>query len=137
MLLGVMLLGIAYLTYSDSFPPRTGLKVARLVSGLKIPKEIEFEILEDEWAFNGDGTTFVKAKLTDKQLRELIDQATQKKYKALPIQVPSSDVLLPIDIIKGKHGYYLLDVAKDDPRDYTLSVIDSVKKEMIAYIWSI
>jgi len=135
LVLGILILVVVYFTYSDSFPPRTPLKVARLVSGLNIANETEFEMLEDDWAPNGDGTTYVKAKLTDKQLRELIEQAIQKKYENLPIKVFSSDVHIPLNIIEGKQGYYLLEVDKDDPRDYTLTIIDSDKKEMIAYIW--
>jgi hypothetical protein len=32
-------------------------------------------------------------------------------------------------------GYYFLEVDKDDPKDYTLTLIDSDKKEMIVCIW--
>ncbi|KAA9332742.1 hypothetical protein [Adhaeribacter soli] len=132
--IGVLLL-IVYLIFPNSFPPRTPLKVARLVSGLKIPGDIRFKMLQDDWAFNGDGTTHVKAKLTDEQLNEILQQATDKNYKVLPVLEKYSEISIPEGIADMENGYYQLDIDKDDPRDYTLTIIDSDKKEMIVYIW--
>lgn len=132
--IGVLLL-IGYTFYPDSLPPRTPIKVARLVSGLKMPEGIKFELLQDDWALNGDGTTHVKAKLTDKQLTELIRQATEQKYNALPVMEKSSELFIPEGIADMQKGYYKLEIDESDPRDYTLSIIDSDKKEMTVYIW--
>lgn len=132
--IGVLLL-IGYIFYPDSLPPRTPIKVARLVSGLKIPEGIKFEMLQDDWALNGDGTTHVKAKLTDKQLSEFVRQATEQKYNALPVQEKSSELFIPEGIADMENGYYKLEIDESDPRDYTLSIIDSDKKEMTVYIW--
>lgn len=128
--LGLVLLAIAYLIFPNQLPPRTPLKVARIVSGLEISREIEFEMVQDDWAPNGDGTTYVKARLTDEELSELIRQTTQKDYKSLPL--PYDNV--PEGIADGMNGYYFLKLDNKDPRDYTLTVIDSDKKEIIAYI---
>lgn len=73
----VVLLLTSYVFYSDSLPLRTPNKVARLVSGLKMPEGIKFEMVQDDLALKGDGTTHVKAKLTNKQLSELVRQATE------------------------------------------------------------
>ena len=132
--IGALLL-IGYIFYPDSLPPRTPKKVARLVSGLKIPEGIKFKMLQDDWAFNGDGTTHVKAKLTDKQLTELVRQATEQKYSALPVLEESSELSIPEDFSDMENGYYNLEMDESDPRDYTLSIIDSDKKEMTVYIW--
>ena len=128
--LGLVLLPLAYLIFPNQLPPRTPLKVARLISGLEISKEIEVEMIQDDWALNGDGTTYVKARLTDRELSELIRQATQKDYKSLPL--PHKNI--PVGIADGINGYYFLELNKDDSRDYTLTVIDSDKKEITVYI---
>ena len=128
--LGLVLLPLAYLIFPNQLPPRTPLKVARLISGLEISKEIEVEMIQDDWALNGDGTTYVKARLTDRELSELIRQATHKDYKSLPL--PHKNI--PVGIADGINGYYFLELNKDDSRDYTLTVIDSDKKEITVYI---
>lgn len=131
---GLILVFVAYFSYPDLFPPRTPLKVARLTSGLDISKELKFEMLQDDWAPNGDGTTLVRAKVSDKELSELIRQAIEKNYKRLPIKESSPDLSIPIGIADGMNGYYYLKQDNDDPRDYTITIIDTEKKEISAYI---
>ncbi|SFH34637.1 hypothetical protein SAMN05421739_11257 [Pontibacter chinhatensis] len=105
------------------------------MSGLKISEGIKFEMLQDDWALNGDGTTHVKAKLTDKQLSDILKQASEQKYHALPILEKSYELFIPEAIADAENGYYQLKIDDDDPRDYTLTIIDSDKKEMTVYIW--
>ena len=73
-MLPVLLLSLALWAYPDFFPPRTPLKVAGLVSGLEISEDIKFKMLQDDWSPNGDGTTYVKATLSNKQLMRLLQQ---------------------------------------------------------------
>ena len=96
---------------------------------------INFEMLQDDWAFNGDGTTHVKAKLTDKQLSGLVRQATERNYSTLPVLEKSSELFIPEGIADMENGYYKLEIDENDPRDYTITIIDTDKKEMTVYIW--
>lgn len=132
--IGALLL-IGYIFYPDSLPPRTPIKIARLVSELKMTEGINFEMLQDDWAFNGDGTTHVKAKLTDKQLSGLVRQATERNYSTLPVLEKSSELFIPEGIADMENGYYKLEIDENDPRDYTITIIDTDKKEMTVYIW--
>ncbi|MFC6998460.1 hypothetical protein [Rufibacter roseus] len=134
LLLGLLLLCIAYITYSDSLPPRTPLKIARLISGLEISNGVEFKMLQDEWSPNGDGIAHIKATLTDKELNDYSKQSTLRGYKRLPIKESSPNLILPDGVNDRMNGYYLLNQDKEDPRDYTFTIIDSQKKEMIVFI---
>ena len=134
MLLGLLLLCAAYITFSDSLPPRTPLKVARLISGLEISNEVKFKMLQDEWSPNGDGITHIKATLTDKELSVYSKQSTLKGYNKLPFKETSPYLILPHGVTHRINGYYLFNQDKDAPRDYTFAIIDSQKKEMIVFI---
>src|SRR5690606_15372076 len=103
-LLGLLLLCIAYITWTDSLLPRTPLKVARLISGLEISNEVKFKMLRDEWSPNGDGVTHIRATLTDKELSDFINQSIQKSYKSLPIKETSSGLILPDGVTDRMNG---------------------------------
>ena len=133
-LLGLLVLGFAYITWSDSLPPRTPLKVARLISGLEISNEVKFKMLRDEWSPNGDGVTHIRATLTDQELNDFINQSIQKGYKRLPIKETSPGLILPDGATDRMNGYYRLDQDKEHPGDFTFTIIDAQQKEMIVYI---
>ena len=91
-------------------------------------------MLQDEWSPNGDGITLAKAKLTDKELRDFLQQSIKKGCRSLPIKDSSPDLFFPEGVTDRMNGYYLLEQDKEDPRDFTLAIIDSHKMEMIVYI---
>jgi hypothetical protein len=134
--LGLLLLVLAtvYFYYEDSLPPRTPIKIARLISGLSISSEITFEKPIDTWAPNGDGEVLVKGILSDKELNDLIEDAKANHYRTLPIKEDLGTIIILNDLIKIQKGFYKIEIDTVDTRDYNLTIIDIDKKELIAYL---
>src|SRR5690606_35734186 len=88
----------------------------------------------DIWAPNGDGEVLVKGILTDEELRDLIQDAETKDFKKLPIRVNLGSATIDDDLFERRNGFYKLEIDKDDPRDYYLTIIDVDRKELITYL---
>lgn len=87
-----LLVVVAYTVAGDQLPPRTALKVARVVSDLRITNEAEVVAFEDHWAnLNGDGSSYVVLKLSEGAMRQLVAEATDKGYEPLVLDRLYSD----------------------------------------------
>jgi hypothetical protein len=130
----LLTLTVFYFYNEDSLPPRTPRKIARLISGLSISRETKLEKSIDIWAPNGDGEVLVKGILTDQELSDLIEDAKMKDFKTLPIRVNLGSATIDDDLFERGNGFYKIEIDKDDPRDYYLTIIDVDKKELITYL---
>ena len=130
----LLMLTVIYFYNEDTLPPRTPRKIARLISGLSISRETKLEKSIDIWALNGDGKVLVKGFLTDEELTDLIQDAKTKDFKKLPIRVNLGSATIDNGLIERQNGFYKIEIDKDDPRDYYLTIIDVDKKELITYL---
>jgi hypothetical protein len=124
----VLIIFIIYLIY----PCRTMHSVSRLISGLNITTDIKLEKIIDEWGWNGDGETFIKAHLTHNQLKILLKDTIDQGYRTLPI-IEHNGLFIQKDILKIRKGIFKIHVDKSDPRDFELAAIDI--DNMILYIY--
>jgi hypothetical protein len=132
--------------YNDHLPPRTPLKIARIQSGLDIPKDIQIIDFKEEYSFSGEGFIYVLLKLDDKDLDYVTKECIKNKYSKLTIDNLVTDKLIHSDtkeygytvydkdITSIKEGYYKLNAIDLNKRDFTITVIDEQKKELIIYI---
>ena len=132
---GLLLLStVIYFYKEDSLPPRTPRKIARLISGLSISRETKLEKSIDIWELNGDGKVLVKGFLTDEELTDLIQDAKTRDFKTLPTRINFGSPTIDNGLLERQNGFYKIEIDKDDPRDYHLTIIDVDKKELITYL---
>jgi hypothetical protein len=71
-----------YYVLGDSLPPRTPHKVARIISGLPVPRDAEITSYSDRWDTFGRGVVEVELLLTENQAVRLISQAERRGYQS-------------------------------------------------------
>jgi hypothetical protein len=127
----VAVVGALYFFNADHLPPRTPVKVARVVSGLAIPSSARVLAYESEWqSFNGDGFTQVKLKLTPGEFARLAREAPRAGYKSLPA-TPAADARVYSHTSKNTRGWYRI-VVEEDSLSYSLAVLSSVDGSLSA-----
>ena len=114
-----------------SFKPKY-VKQIYVQFGVIINKNtIKLNLENEKWFPNGDG--FYLSLLTLKNSSEIEKILNQKKFVTLPIKED-----LPVGEIYNKlksleNGYYLLEVDKEDPRDFKILTLNTTNKEIIFY----
>ena len=137
---------IGYYIFSDHLPPRTPLKIARLRSGLDIPKEAQLADYKEVYAFNGEGEIYVKFKIDDTNVDNIIMQCKKKNYKKLTVKNLIIDKLIDVgslkhqyfilgkDITLIKEGFYQLDAVNLNEMDFCITILDIEKMQLIVYV---
>jgi hypothetical protein len=77
----VVILGLFAWRNSDHLPPRRPYKIARVVSGLPVPKDARVLEFRDEWSENGDGIVKIVLQLTPAQFEDLIGSRHGQNYQ--------------------------------------------------------
>lgn len=85
LLLLLLIVGaIGYVLFSDHLPPRTPIKVARLISDLPIPKNSRVVEFDEYWISpNGDGEAFIVIELAPHEASRLAAQAQSQGYRPI------------------------------------------------------
>lgn len=132
--------------YNDYLPPRTPLKIARIQSGLNLPKDLQIIDFKEEYSFNGEGFIYILLKFDNKTLESVIKECIKEKYSKLTIDNLVAEELIHFDTKKYgytiydkditliKEGYYKLNAIDLDNGDFTITVIDEQKKELMIYV---
>lgn len=85
-------LAAAYVVFQDHLPPRTGVKVARVVSDLPIPRKAAVLVFDDRWSnLNGNGSAYVVLRVSDSVARDLARKAGEEGYVPLASDEALSD----------------------------------------------
>ena len=138
-------IAIGYYVFSDYLPPRTPLKIVRLKSGLKVPKSIQVLDFEENYSLTGEGYEFVVIKLNKDDVNSIMHECICKKYKKLTIdnlvkdgfidRNPEFGIILPKkDIRSINEGYYQLNVTDLQQMDFSITILDMDKGELIIYV---
>lgn len=78
----VLTIVAVYLAFADQLPPRTPLKVARVISELPVPGDARILSFTDERsAKSGDGVSEVRLQVTDEEFSKLESLAREQGYK--------------------------------------------------------
>lgn len=137
---------VVYYSFYDHLPPRTPLKIARVQSGLDIPKDVQVADFKEEYSFSGEGFIYVLIRLDEKTMNNIIQKCIKEKYSKLTIDNLIADKLIhpatkeygykiyDKDITSIKEGYYKLNAIDLNKLDFGITVIDEQKKEVIIYI---
>lgn len=137
---------VGYYAFYDHLLPRTPLKIARNQSGLDIPNDIQIVNFKEEYSFNGEGFIYVLLKLDEKNMNSIIEKCIKQKYIKLNIENLINDKLIHTetkkygykiydrDISSIQEGYYKLNAIDLDKLDFSITVIDVQKKELMIYI---
>lgn len=129
----VILLAIIYIIYKDSLPPRTGHKVARLISGLSIPADAKIVDFKDQWnEFNGNGFSFVVLSLDEESFNKIYQEAKSSHYKPLPI---TEEIYGPLKEISEnkKKGIYKVQMHNKESMSFQAAVLTDDDNHLMVY----
>lgn len=126
----VAVAALLYNVFGDQLPPRTPVKVARVVSGLAIPGEAEVVVFEDEWnTFNGDGSTLLVLRVPSTEMDRLLSQAETLGFT----EISSADGL-PDRVAAHAGGFVSMLVHTDgDIANGRTIVIDRDTGQLVVY----
>lgn len=141
----LLILFFLYFKYSDHLPPSTPLKIARIQSGLVIDRNVKIIEFKEEYSFNGEGYIYVRLKLHENNLHDIIKVMEKEKYKKLTYENLVKDKFIERDSGCGiklydkdinliKDGFYQLNFIKMNKLDFQITVIDLQKKELIVFV---
>ncbi len=122
----------------DYLPPRTPLKIARIQSGLDIPKNVQIIEFEEEFNFTGEGFNYILLKLNKNNLHDIIKEIKKENFKKLTREnlVKDGHNLISLhgkDINSIKNGFYKIDLEHSDEMCIMITIVDLQKKEIIVY----
>jgi hypothetical protein len=141
-----VIIGIGYYIFYDNLPPRTPLKIARLRSGLDIPREMKIADFKEVYSSTGEGEIYVLLKMDETTLENIVQKCKQGNYKKLTVENLLADKLIDAstmgfgynihgkDITLIKEGYYRLEAYNLMEMDFCITVLDVEKKELIIYV---
>lgn len=129
----VAMLAVAAWWNSDRLPPRRPYKIARVVSGLPVPKDARVIEFRDQWSGNGDGAVRIVLQLTPAQFIEVIQSTNGRGYQG---SGPEGDHTRMIQSLIGapvrgpyrfsgsmQDGYELVVLEPDTRRMYVLVTV--------------
>lgn len=129
----IALVGI-YAIFRDSLPPRTPTKVARLVSGLSIPRDASVLEFKDQWNdFNGNGFSLVILGLEAEEFDKIYQQAQSLHYKKLPIE---ENIYGPLKDMseKGVVGLYNIQIDHEGSMSFSGTALNQGDKTVTVYV---
>jgi hypothetical protein len=86
----VVLAGLVggYWRFSDHLPPRSAIKVARLLSDLPVPANARVDRFEEQWTQFGGGFAEVRLLVPGGKLPAIVAAADAKGYRTLSMSDP-------------------------------------------------
>ena len=85
-LIVISVIVISYVSFYNYLPPVSAIKKARMISELKIPKEITIEKYEKENTFTGEGYMEIILIMNKEKLKEFLKKNNLSEFKTLPIK---------------------------------------------------
>ena len=130
----VIALLITYMLCVDNLPPRTPQKVARIISGLSIPRDAEILEFKDEWNnFNGDGFSFIVLQLDDESFKEVYQESKSLQFDHLPL---SDSIHGPLKDFwnKNKVGLYKVEIDNRKSMSFSGTLLSEKNNTIAVYI---
>ncbi|PZX56804.1 hypothetical protein [Algoriphagus chordae] len=130
----VIALLITYMVYIDNLPPRTPQKVARIISGLSIPRDAEILEFKDEWNnFNGDGFSFIVLQLDNESFKEVYQESKSLQFDHLPL---SDSIHGPLKDFsnKNKVGLYKVEIDNRKSMSFSGTLLSEKNNTIAVYI---
>ena len=123
-----------YLIMIDSLPPRTPQKIARIVSGLSIPRDADILEFKDEWSsFNGNGFTFCVLRLDSKSFNRIYQESKSLRFEALPL---NDSIYGPLRVFSdGKlSGLYKIEIDEKNSMSFSGTIICKESNTIAVYV---
>jgi hypothetical protein len=120
--------------FSNNLPPRTPQKVARLVSGLSIPRGAKVIEYNEQWNdFNGNGYSLIVLKIEEKSFEKIFQEAKLLNFKMLPI---TEDIYEPFNELANeiRNGVYKIDIDKEGSMSFSGTIINYDNYSIIVYV---
>lgn len=131
--MAIIVLTTIYVLFRDSLPPRTPLKVARLISGLSIPGDVKVIEFKDQWNdFNGNGFSLIVLRLDDKSFDKIYREAKSIDYRELPI---NENIYGPLKNISEntKKGIYKVQIDDESSMSFEATLLSEDDNNIIVY----
>lgn len=140
----IVVIGITLM--NDYLPPRTPVKVARIQSGLNIPKSSSVIDFKENYTFTGEGEIEVKLRLNNSEVETIKNECIKSNFKKLTIENLIEDGFLDTNLQFGffmpntdlrniNDGYYKLKATDLKKLDFIITVLDLDKNELS--IWTL
>ncbi|GMQ30628.1 hypothetical protein [Algoriphagus confluentis] len=137
LIFGILIVILAvYIFFYDSLPPRTPQKIARLISGLHVPRDARVEKYEEQWnAFNGNGYSLIILSLEKEAFNKIYNRAKSLNYQELPIKEVLNG---PINsfLPKKSNGIYEVQFSNKENMSYSISLLNNVDNTLLIYVAS-
>jgi len=126
----VTLVGI--ITY-ELFFKRTPEKILLSQFGVSL-KGYDYSIISinEQWDYNGDGFCMIQFDLARFRSQDF-NNIVNSSFIKLPIENEIEASEIPELYLKSQTGYYRLETAKGDPRDFKIFIINTDTKKAILY----
>ena len=125
---------LVYVVFYRYLPPYAPITAARLISGLKIPRGIQYELNESHYGFTGSGSTTMIIALDDKQFDSFTKMNNWKKFKRLPME--EIHILAVYDSFFKKrpneHDDGYCKIVKTD-NSFKMVIVDNSEKKILIY----
>ena len=127
-------ISISYIFWGDYLPSRTPLKIARIISGIPIPGNVEIvHFSHGSSEFTGDFNTEIIIGLSDDQLNNLLKEISNENYNDLPISKISGGFLFD-QVGKTNEGKYI-EYSQNGLTSYV--VLDITKKQLVVFSYQV
>ena len=135
---------LGVIRYKDNLPPRTPYKIARVETQLTILNTFKVKEFEENYRINGSGLICIVFELNEKELENVVRECQKDKYKEVTIENLIEDGFLDSKTEYGpflykrnireiQEGFYQLKKNSLKNMDFTITVIDKEKRELIVY----
>ncbi|REG74751.1 hypothetical protein [Algoriphagus antarcticus] len=132
-LVGLALM-ISYVIWIDNLPPRTPQKVARIVSGLSIPRDAEILEFKDEWNnFNGDGFSLIILHLDNESFNNIYQESKLLQFDQLPL---NDSIYGPLKDFANRevNGFYKIIIHDKNSMSFSGTVLSEKSNTVAVYI---
>lgn len=131
-------------------PPRTPAKLARIIGGLRVPKEVKPIVFKEENTFTGEGYMYLVFEFDSLKTTEFITNNEFSEFEKLPINIKLPAIpdelyhympaaiynkyYLPLkeDSMIEYSGNYKLD-KKQNSKSFNFTLFDKKKKKLFIY----
>ena len=149
-LLILIIIFLAVIKFWNYFPPRTPIKVARIISELSISKDIKPTIFKEANTFTGEGYVYIVFQFDSIGSDNLKKHNSFSRYSKLPIEIKLPSLpdeifsYMPADIynqyyyplkkdtIQEYKGRYKLDV-KRNSKSFVFCLLDEKANKLYIY----
>lgn len=128
------LLSVYYVVNYDQLPPHSPQKVLRIISDLPVPRSstvLEYTDL-GFWTLSPTIQVRVRVEISEANLQRVLAAAHKKGYGSLPVPTDSARTTILHEFMNPSlTGLYLAEISSSGRR-FTVIVVDSAKRQVLA-----